>query len=632
MSDLTIGIDLGTTHSAAGLLGPDGRPRLVAIDGAAVLPSVVSFPDPERVLVGAPALNRLAFDPDHTVRSAKRHMGRDTTWPIHGQDLDAPAVQAEVLRRLAAAVAADAGEAPARAVITVPARFDQTQRQATRRAAELAGLEVVRLLNEPTAAALAHHPTGGARQLLVYDLGGGTFDASVVRQEGELTEVLASHGDAHLGGDDLDRRLADLLVARWAAAHDADPAALQAAVRADPAATVRLALAAEAAKRELSRAVETTVRLDCLLAHDGLPPHLEVALARADVERAARPLLERTLSAVEQALADAGLAAADLDGVLLVGGMTRVPLVRELLRDRLGREPDASLHPDECVAQGAVVQAGIASGAAVERVLVDVAPFALSWSHLHDGDDELHMRCRVVTPRNSPLPSRRAEVFHALAPEQDRVVGYIFQGDDLDPLANRCIARAELTGLARRAGEEVPQVAVELRYDLDGVVHATLANAASGRHSRLRLDVEGLAERDLMDDFCGDLERHGIAPGPGRPVGDRPAPRLAVVAPADSPPDPAPPADPTPPAATALLPPERPAGLPPDLEGDYRVLERVAAHLPELERRHGDGVAPVRRALEESGRAFRREPVDPALARAAADRVSDLLFDLGEFL
>jgi molecular chaperone DnaK (HSP70) len=656
-----VGIDLGTTFSAIASLDAEGRPVILSVAGARVTPSVVSYPVGEGApLVGVPALNQLAYAPERTVRSAKRRMGSGERYVVGERTLAATEVQAEVLRHLADGAAAALGARPTRAVITVPAYFDQPQRQATREAGERAGLAVERLLNEPTAAALARYPEGGLRQLLVYDFGGGTFDASVVRQESELLEVLASHGDTHLGGDDLDRALADLLLERWAAQRGADAATLARRVRADLAASTRLDLAAEAAKRQLSDAVDAVVRLEYLL--EGA--HLEVEVTRHDFEGCLAPFLERTLASVRRALDDARLGPDDLDEVLLVGGSSRIPAVWERLHEELGLEPDRSLHPEESVALGAAVQAGLASGAAVRRVLVDVAPYSLGVAALQLSADPPFMRCKVVTPRNTPIPSRCSEVFYAISADQKGVEVFVFQGSDEDPLRNRCIGRLHLSGIARAPGEQTPRVTVDFQYDLDGIVGVTLSNRAAQRSESAKLAVDGLGTRDLAAEYLASCLHARHAPGPGRSLAEaqrewvaalerekrekegagtgegteeddalEAAAALAAALGGDDADEDdyedegAPRREPAAPQGH----PQEEGGPPAPLAEDYRTLKRIMGRFPELQQRHPAEAQTLRRLLEEAREAMRARPLDAAAAEAAYDRLTDLLFDLGEF-
>jgi len=655
-----VGIDLGTTYSAIGRLGPRGRPELFSINGHNVCPSLVSFPEDGPPLVGQEALNRLAFAPRRAVRSAKRRMGRGRPYSIGGTEYRPEEIQALILRYLVREATSRLGVNPRRAVITVPAYFDQVQRQATRRAGELAGLVVERLLNEPTAASLAYHPDGGARQILVYDFGGGTFDASVVRQDHDLVEVLASHGDTELGGDDIDRALADHLLKCWVGTRGADGLELRRLVLQSVEASTRLDLAVEKAKRELSSCVETVIRLEYLVDHQGTAQHFEMPLTRSELEELIRPFLQKTLSSAQQALDDARLDAGDLDRILLVGGSTRIPAVWEVLQTQFGLEPDRSLNPEECVALGACIQAGLIEGLEVNRILVDVSPYSLSVSHFVPDPFHRHMECKVITPRNTPIPSSYSERFHALLEDQEAVEIFVFQGGDVDPQKNRCIGRLFLSGLARTPGEETPSITVDFRYNLDGIVEVILANRGSGRTASARIKVDGLGTCDLMDEFVESVRSTGIAPGPGSRIG------IPSLNPRIDPTGEAPPPEKGETPILQLPLHNRSAtemtetsecdsgegygegieldstitdfaetagylGLPPRLTDDYVALKRIMGRFPELRERHASRVAELQEAIERARAAFQRRPLDPAEATEAYDELTDLLFDLGEF-
>ncbi|HEY1378400.1 MAG TPA: Hsp70 family protein, partial [Gemmataceae bacterium] len=351
MSDLIVGIDLGTTNSEVAA-ARNGTPAVLAEDGDPILPSVVGLAADGRLLVGHAARNQFVLAPERTVRSIKRRMGEDVTVPLGDQSYRPQEVSAMILRTLRDRAARQIGGTVTKAVITVPAYFNDAQRQATREAGELAGLEVVRILNEPTAAALAYDPGGrDLRRVLVYDLGGGTFDVSVVAAEGGVVEVLASHGDTHLGGDDFDDLLLTLVCDRFADEHGID-------LRHNRVAKARLLRAVEAAKRQLSDHPFARVEEEFIADKNGLSLHLTHEISREEYEALVRPLIDRTMDCVQRALDDARIVAAQIDRVVLVGGATRTPRVTQMLEDRLGQPAHSEVNPDLCVALGAAVQAG----------------------------------------------------------------------------------------------------------------------------------------------------------------------------------------------------------------------------------------------------------------------------------
>ncbi len=406
-----VGIDLGTTNSLIGAL-VDGKPRLFAdASGAELLPSVVGAGPGGELYVGRAAKNRRLLDPRGTVVSVKRSMGTDVRLEVGKRELSPPQVSALILGALLDRAEAALGSRPTRAVITVPAYFGEAQRQATRDAGAMAGLTVERLVNEPTAAALTYQ-SGAEELVMVYDLGGGTFDVSVLERDEGLLEVRASRGDTHLGGDDIDRALSELVLARLGAA--------RAAVEADPRAMTRVVEAAERAKIALSDKEE--VRLfDPFLTGEGADAvHLDLALTRADVEEVARPFVQRTLSHVDAALRDAGVAASAASRILLVGGASKMPLVRRMVAGHLGRPVHVDLDADRAVALGASLLAGRIGGADVDEVLVDITPHTLAvgaadQAYLEGREPEL--RATTVIPRNTVVPVERTRTVYTLVPE-----------------------------------------------------------------------------------------------------------------------------------------------------------------------------------------------------------------------
>jgi molecular chaperone DnaK len=511
----TVGIDLGTTCSAISVVR-DGTPVILPIDARLLLPSVVAFPDGGPPLVGQAAVNREALDPERTIRSAKRLMGSDHRWNFGDQTVQPHEVGARVLERLCDAATAALGGRPRRAVITVPAWFTQAQRAATRSAGELAGLEVARIINEPTAAALAHaHGRDLQRRALVYDFGGGTFDCSLVEQSGGLVEVKASHGDTHLGGDDIDAALISHILKRIG---EDDPT-LRLAIEASAPARVKLRAAVEAAKIELSEVIRTRLQIPFLVEVSGEARHLELELTRSELEPLAEPFVERTLASIEHVLKDSKFKPADIDELLLVGGSSRIPLVWERLRQRFGLEGSAAIPPDQAVALGAAIQAAIIDGREVTGVLVDVAPYSLSVSAatgpMHGFPT--HLVAQVITPRNTPLPSRHTEQFKTLHGQQREAHFWIFQGSDINPLRNAVLGQLSLAGLPEApACAEGRPISVEFRHNLDGLVEVTVVDDLSGKRSTGRLAADADEVAELRDKLRSELELSGLIPGDGR--------------------------------------------------------------------------------------------------------------------
>src|SRR5437763_4651770 len=402
MPEPIVGIDLGTTNSEVAIVR-NGQPHVFVEDGDPILPSFVGLADDGRLLVGKAARNQWVLAPERTVKSIKRKMGQDVKVKLGDQEYRPQEVSALILRSLRDRAVQQLGQPVTKAVITVPAYFNDAQRQATREAGELAGLEVVRILNEPTAAALAYNPgEHDLRRVLVYDLGGGTFDVSVVAAEEGVVEVLASHGDTQLGGDDFDELLLTLVCDRFADEHGLD-------LRQNRTAKARLLRAVEAAKRQLSDHPFARLEEEFIAEKAGVALHLTQEIDRDDYENLIRPLIDRTMDCVQRALDDANLTGRQIDQVVLVGGSTRTPLIAHLLEDRLGQPAHKEVNPDLIVAMGAALQAAIIAGEDVGSVLVDVTPHSLGIKCLDDigggfGVPFLH-RFAPIIDRNTPLPA-----------------------------------------------------------------------------------------------------------------------------------------------------------------------------------------------------------------------------------
>jgi molecular chaperone DnaK (HSP70) len=512
MADVIVGIDLGTTNSEVAAL-VDGKVQVLAAEGEQIMPSVVGLSPEGAVLVGTPARNQYVVYPERTVKSIKRLMGSDQRVAMGEQTYSPPEISALILRTLKTRAEAALGAPVQKAVITVPAYFSDAQRQATRDAGEIAGLEVVRILNEPTAAALAYGADRqGERTVLVYDLGGGTFDVSLVQVHGDITEVLASHGNNHLGGDDFDQLLLDFVHSRFMAAGGVD-------VRADRRAMSRLLHAVEEAKKQLSFEPYARIREEHLAERNGVPVHLDLEVARSEYEHLIRHLLEGTLDSVHQALADAGKRPDQVDEILLVGGATRTPLVAELLQEKTGLTPRQELHPDLCVAFGAGVLAARLAGHDVERVLVDISPYSFGPSHLGflKGMPSEHCYHPIIY-RNTPLPVSRTDSYFTVLDNQEGWRVSIYQGDDPNALNNILVGRFLIEGLSSvPAGNEI---LCRMDLDLDGILKVTAIEKRTGLAKQITIEgattamseAEVARARSRMQELLGeeDEENFGL--------------------------------------------------------------------------------------------------------------------------
>ena len=477
-TELVVGIDLGTTNSEIAAF-VDGQVRVLG-PAPGMLPSCVGITPAGDLLVGQEARRQQLLYPERTVRSIKRKMGTAETVSLGDRSFTPQEISAFILRELAAWARRDLGRPVEKAVITVPAYFSDAQRNATREAGALAGLEVVRILNEPTAASLAHgFGDGRRRTVMVYDLGGGTFDVSVVTIEGEVTEVLASHGNNQLGGDDFN----DLLYARLAGDFEKRHGV---SLKDEAAARTRLWWAAEEAKKQLSFEPYAQVREENLVLRDGTPLHLDAEIPRTDYEWMIRPLLDSTLDSVSKALEDARLTVRQIDSVVLVGGSTRTPLVARLLQERTALEPLQDVHPDLCVALGAGVLASRLGGHDIDRVLVDVSPYSFGPSYLGTRGGFPYPHCyHPIIHRNTPLPVTRTESYYTASPGQTMVEIEIFQGDDEDALKNIPVGRFHVDGL--RAGEACAEVLCRMNLDLDGILHVTAIEKETGKSKHITI-------------------------------------------------------------------------------------------------------------------------------------------------
>lgn len=499
MSTKVLGIDLGTTNSVAAII-EEGHPQLIPVGGERLLPSVVGIDADGELLVGRHAYNQWGVAPERTVRSIKRRMGSGQHVEMAGESYTPQEISAFILRRIREAAAAYLGEDVRRAVITVPAYFNEPQRQATIEAGEIAGLEVERILNEPTAAALAYgygrDGDGQPLRVLVYDLGGGTFDVSIIELDGEIVDVIATAGNNHLGGDDFDQRLADLVADEFERDHEID-------LRQDHQAWARLNRAAEEAKIELSSAPYAVINLEYIASDKkGRPLHIQREIERQEFEMQIGDLLDGTLDAIDQALADANLQADDLDRVLLVGGSTRIPAVWSLIVDHLGQEPHGEIDPDAAVALGAAVQAGIVGGEEIDAILVDVTPFSLgietaTFSRMGQIKDDHFV---PLIRRNTAVPVQKSEMFNTLFPGQKAIHVKVYQGESSVASQNVLLGDFMFDELKANRGDGLTEVTVNFQLDINGILNVTVIDRAGRRQvseqmkaSRQRLSPEEIA-------------------------------------------------------------------------------------------------------------------------------------------
>jgi molecular chaperone DnaK (HSP70) len=472
MTEIIIGIDLGTTNSEVAVV-EHGQVVVISDDGKKILPSFVGITENNEVLVGEPARNQYLVYPENTVKSIKRRMGEDVKIELAGQHYSPQEISAIILRRLKNIAEKHLKQPVTKAVITVPAYFSDAQRQATREAGEIAGLEVVRMINEPTAAALAY----GASQeqekcMLVYDLGGGTFDVSVVNIQNGVTEVLSSHGNNKLGGDDFDEKIINHLVHHLNKTHDIEVTSYRKAM-------ARITRAAETAKRALSDQPFVKIEEEYLLEHQGTAIHLSLELARSDYEAMIEDYINETLDAVHIALKGANLTASDIDEILLVGGATRTPCVRERLHDVFGFEPHSEVDPDLCVAMGAAVQAAMISGENVTSVLVDVTPYTYGTSAVGEFNGEMYPFVFVpIIRKNSTIPLSKTEAFYTMYDGQEVVLVKVYQGEDPDALNNVEIGEFRIEGLKDVAAGNV--ITTTFSLDLNGMLHVSAKEKGTG--------------------------------------------------------------------------------------------------------------------------------------------------------
>ncbi|MBI4787025.1 MAG: Hsp70 family protein [Chloroflexi bacterium] len=485
MNEQIIGIDLGTTFSAVGFVS-EGKPRILPSGAERIVPSVVGFSPQGALLVGTPARNQYVLYPEQTVRSIKRKMGTNETVALNGRAYSPQEISAIILREMKRIAEANLRSEVTRAVITVPAYFSDAARQATKDAGEIAGFHVERIINEPTAAALAYglDRTDERQMVAVFDLGGGTFDVSIVELNRGVVEVHASHGNTQLGGDDFDELLMKHLAERFKDEHGVDP-------RNERKALARLTRAAEQAKITLSSQPFARVREEYLMEREGKPLHLDVEVARNEFEELIEPLLEGTLASVDQALQDAKLEARDLDKVLFVGGSTRIPRVWELVANHVGKEPHSEINPDEAVALGAGVQAAIIAGQPLDAILVDVTAHSLGIEVAEFRFGQfIPDRYNVILHRNTTIPTTRAQVYSALSPDQTIVEIKVYQGET--PIASQNTLLGEFTfeGLKPEAPGMLPRVTVQFDLDMNGILRVSAVDRGSNRQAGVTVKAE----------------------------------------------------------------------------------------------------------------------------------------------
>ena len=479
-NEVIVGIDLGTTNSEIAIV-ENGKPIVIEDVGRKILPSFVGMGENNEVLVGEPAKNQYVLYPERTIKSIKRQMGEEAKVEMAEQAYTPQEISAILLKRLKGIAEAYLNQPVHKAVITVPAYFSDAQRQATREAGEIAGLEVVRMINEPTAAALSYEADQKAhKRILVYDLGGGTFDVSVVSIEDEVVEVVASHGNNKLGGDDFDQEIINHIVE-----HIQQKSGLD--IRESRKTMARINRAAEAAKQTLSAQPFVTIEEEYLDEHDGAPVHLSLELARDDYEEMIGDYIDETLEAVHIALKGANLTTSDIDEILMVGGSTRTPLVSQRLEEEFCKQPRLEVDPDLCVATGAAIQAAMIAGADVSAVLVDITPYTYGTSAIGELDGEFYpFKYVPIIHKNSSLPISKTEVFYTMVDNQEKVEVQVFQGEDPDALNNIQIGEFMVEGLSGAPANN--PILLKLELDLSGVLHVSAIEKQSGLEKSIVID------------------------------------------------------------------------------------------------------------------------------------------------
>ena len=489
-----IGIDLGTTNSVVSVM-EGGEPVVIPnAEGARMTPSVVGFSKTGERLVGQLAKRQAVSNPDRTISSIKRHMGTNHKVRIDDKDYTPQEISAMVLQKLKQDAEAYLGEKVSKAVITVPAYFTDSQRQATKDAGAIAGLEVLRIINEPTAAALAYGlDKGEDHAILVFDLGGGTFDVSILELGDGVFEVKATHGNNRLGGDDFDERITNWLVAEFKKKNGVD-------LSQDRMAVQRLNEASEKAKIELSGVLTTNINLPFITADATGPKHLDVNLTRAKFEELVADLVEATMEPTRKALADSGLSAKELNKVILVGGSTRIPAVQEAIKKFLGQEPHRGVNPDESVAVGAAIQAGVLVGDVKDVLLLDVTPLSL-------GIETLGGVFTKIIERNTTIPSSKSQTFSTAADNQPSVDIHVLQGERDMSAYNKTLGRFELSGIPP-ASRGVPRIEVAFDIDANGIVHVSAKDLGTGKEQKITITSSGGLNKDEIERMVKEAEAH----------------------------------------------------------------------------------------------------------------------------